>query len=74
MPDDREAMEAQRRHDLDLIRRHGAFRIFRVTFGSRRRGTVAIAPQIGRNNSKAFRQRRRDLVPHDMGLGISMQQ
>ena len=25
MPDDREAIEAQRRHDLNLIRRHGAF-------------------------------------------------
>src|SRR6185369_17351030 len=74
MPRDGEALEAEMAHEGDLVPRHGPFGIWLVVRRRRRLAAAAIAAQIRRDHGEIPRQPRRDLVPHDMGLGMAMEQ
>ena len=41
---------------------------------ARRLGAVAVATQVGGDDSVVLSERGRDLVPHDVGLRIAVQQ
>ena len=54
---------AERRHDLDLVLRHGAKGVAAVIFAAGRLFRIAVSAQIGRDDGEFLRQPRRDLVP-----------
>ena len=58
-----EAGEAERRHHLDLILRHGAERVARMILAAGRLLGIAVAAQVGAYHGELVRQPRRDLVP-----------
>jgi hypothetical protein len=61
-------------HQLDHIRRHGAFGIGGMCGIAVRGGAVAIAAQIGGNHRKMLGQFRGDPVPHHVGLWKAVKQ
>ena len=67
-------VEAERRHHLDLVLRHGAERIAGMVVAARRLFGIAIAAQIGRHHGEFPRQRRRELVPGQMRERIAVHQ
>src|SRR5262249_61728844 len=69
-----EAIETERRHDLDLILSHGAKRITRVVVAARRLFGIAVAAQVGAYDSEFFGQLRREFVPARMGERIAVHQ
>jgi hypothetical protein len=69
-----EFLETKRSHDLGLILGHGALRIGLVIVATGRLGAVAVAAQVGQHDGEAFGQGGRDLVPHDLGLRVAMEQ
>ena len=60
------ALVAKRRHDLDLILRHGAKGIAAVIVTARRLFGIAIAAQISGHHRELSRQSRSDLVPGEV--------
>ena len=70
----KEAVEAERRHHLDIVLRHRAERIVRVIRLARRLLAVAIAAQVGRHHGEFLRKARRELVPGEMRERIAVQQ
>ena len=74
MADHGEALEAQLGHDLHLVLGHGALGIGLVVGAAGRLGGAAVAAQICRHHGEAPGQGRRQLVPHDVSLGITVQQ
>ena len=74
MPGDRELVEAERRHHLDLVERQRPFRIIREIGAGRRFRAVAVAAQIGDDDGEVLGQARRHLAPHHMGLRVAVQQ
>ena len=71
---DRERLEAERRHHLDLVAGGGSFRVRRVVGVRGRFAAVAIAPEIGGDHGEPLGEPGCDLVPDDVGLGIAVQQ
>ena len=71
---DEEALEAERAHDLDLVLGHGAERVVGVVAAAARLGAVAVAAQVGRDDREVLGEPRRDLVPHDVGQRVAVQQ
>ena len=69
-----EAIEAERRHHLDLVLRHGAERIARVIVAARRLLRVAVAAQVGADDGEVLRQPRRELVPGRVRERIAVHQ
>src|SRR3954454_2267456 len=69
-----EALEPERRHDLDLVLRHGAERIAAVVVAARRLLGIAVAAQVGAHHGELLRQPRRDAVPVDVGERIAVHQ
>ena len=69
-----EPLEPERRHQRDLVGRHGAERVPGVV--GTRLGTVgvAVAAQVGRDDGVLPRQLRGDAVPHDVALREAVQQ
>src|ERR1700730_19404881 len=62
-------------HDFDLVPRHRAERIVDVVLAAvLGPDTVAVAPQIRRDDVKTLGEAPCDLVPGDMGQRIAMQQ
>ena len=74
MPDDGEMHMAERFHDLDHVAAHGALGIGLVLRIALRRGRPAIAAQIHADDAMGLGQRRREVVPHGMGLRKAVQQ
>ena len=74
MADEPEALEAELTHDRDLIGRHRALGIAAVVLARRRLGAVAIAAHVGDHDREILSEHRRHLVPHGVGLGISVEQ
>ena len=72
--DEREGVEAERAHQADLVGGHGALGVRRVVAPGGRPRRVAVATEVGGHDRVVLRERRRDEVPHDMGLGIAVQQ
>ena len=56
MPRRGKALEAELRHDLDIVRRHGAEGIIGVVLAVGRLGGIAIAPEIGAHHGEVARQ------------------
>ena len=69
-----ESVEAERRHHLDLVLRHGAERIAGMVVAAGRLFGIAVAAQIGRDHGELARQRRRELVPGQMRERIAVHQ
>ena len=69
-----EAVEAERRHHLDLVLRHGAERIAGMVVAAGRLLGIAVAAQVGRDDGEFAREPRRDLVPGQMGKRIAVHQ
>ena len=65
---------AERFHDLDHVAAHGALGIGLVLRIALRRGGPAIAAQIHADDAMGLGERRREVVPHGMGLRKAMQQ
>ena len=72
--DDREPVEAEMLHHLDLIEGHRSLRVVGVSLAVRRLAAVAVPAQVGRDHRVALRELRRDDAPRDVGLGCTMQQ
>jgi len=71
---DGEAVEAQRRHSLDLVEGEGPLRIAHVVGSGGGLGAVAVAAQIGDDDGERGGQARGELAPHQMGLRVAVQQ
>ena len=69
-----EAVEAQGRHQLDLVLGHGALAVVDVALAAGRLVRVAIAAQIGRDDGEALGEDGGNLVPGGMGLRVAVQQ
>ena len=70
----REAVEAERSHDLDLVSGHDALGVVGMIGQAMRFAAVAIAAQIGGHHGEAFSEPVRDLVPDDMRLRKPVQE
>ena len=66
------ALEAERRHHLDLVLRHGAEGIVRVVVAARRLFGIAIAAQIGGDHGEVLRQPWREFPPGQMAERIAV--
>ncbi len=66
--------EAERLHGLHHVERHGALRVVGVPGHAARLGRVAVAAQVRTHHGVVARERRRDLVPHRVRLGVAVQQ
>ena len=60
VPGDQEAVEAEGRHDLDHVLRHGALGVGRCVRVGGRLAAVAVAAQVGADDGEPLRQRRGD--------------
>jgi hypothetical protein len=69
-----EPVEAERRHHLYLVLRHGPLGVAGVVIPGRGPAAVAVAAQVGAHHREVLSQHRRHAVPHGHGLGKSMQQ
>ena len=63
LADDRETLEAEVLHDVDLVLRQRALRIIRVVGQARRLAAVAVAAQIRRDDREFLGEARRDVAP-----------
>src|SRR5712692_6327814 len=73
MSDDCEFVEAERAHHFNLIQGYCALRVIAMVLPVNRLAAVAVTSEIRHNNREEFRQARRDLVPHDMRLRITVE-
>jgi hypothetical protein len=71
---DGEALEAEVRHDRDVVVGHRALGVRLVVVGGRRLGAVAVAAQIGADDRERVRQPRRDRMPHRVRLRVAVEQ
>ncbi len=71
---DEEFFEAELLHDLDLVARHRALRIGLVIGAGLGLAAAAVAAQVRANNRVVLGEPRRDLRPHGVGLGETVQQ
>ena len=71
---DREALEAERPHDGEVVAGPRALRVRLVVCGRRRLRAVAVAAQIGGYDREIAGQLRRDRVPHDVRLRMPVQE
>jgi hypothetical protein len=69
-----EPVEAERRHQPDLVGRHGPERVPGVVRTGVGPGRVAVAAQVGRDDRVLARQLGRDPVPHHVALWEAVQQ
>ena len=69
-----EALEAERGHDLHLVLGHRSLGIVLVPHAAVRLAGLAVAAQVRKHDREALGQAGRDLVPHDVGLRIAVQQ
>ena len=74
MADNAKRLETELLHHLDLILRHGPFRVGHVLRVPRQFATVPVAPQVCSHYRKILRQTWGNLVPHGMGLRIAVEQ
>jgi len=70
---DVEAIEAQRRHHLDLVLGGGALAVVAEVVGSRL-AAVAVAAQVGCHHRVVRGQRGRHHVPHHVALRVAVEQ
>src|ERR1700761_8113615 len=74
MPDGRKALVAEPAHHLDLVRRHRPLGIVHMAIAALGLYTVTVAAQVRRNDAEPLRELRRDLVPGDVRLRMTVQQ
>ena len=70
----KEVLEAKVAHKGDLILRHGPFGVGYMVKCRRRFTALAVAAQVGGDDCKIPCQARRNRVPHNMGLRMSVQE
>ena len=71
---DGEAVVPERAHQRHLVLRHAALGVGDMALPAVRLAAVAVAAQVGRDHGEALRQRRRDLAPGHVRLGMAVQQ
>ena len=69
-----ERLETQLGHDLNLVVRRRALAVDAEVAVRCRLAAVAVSREIGRYHREPLSEPGRDLVPHDMGLRIAVQQ
>ena len=69
-----EGIEPQLLHYAHLVLGHGALGILGMLRVAGGLAAVAVTPQVGGHHGEVPRQQRRNLVPHDVGLRIPVQQ
>jgi hypothetical protein len=69
-----EALEAQRRHDVDLVLRHLALRVRAVLVIRGRTTAVPVPAEIRADDREASSERGRDPVPARVRLRIAVEQ
>src|SRR5215475_13392863 len=69
-----EAIEAECRHHLDLVLRHGSKRVGGVILAARRFFRIAVTPQVGADNGEFLSEPRRQFVPARMRERVAVQQ
>ena len=74
MARDVELFEAELLHDFELVARHRALGIGFVVGAGLGLAAAAVAAQVGANDGVVLGEPRRDLRPHRVGLGKSVQQ
>ena len=74
VPDDSEARKPQHRHEPHHVARHRGLAIGRVGGMGRRLAARSVAAQVGAHDGEVGGERRRDPVPHHMGLRKAVQQ
>src|SRR5438094_878749 len=74
MAGDGEAGEPQPPHDGDDVSRHRALGVRRVVGGRHGTAALAVAAQVRADDGEVASQPRRDLAPHEVRLGESVQQ
>ena len=67
-----ETLVAERRHDLDLVLRHGAERVAAMVRAAGRFFRVAVAAQIGGHDRELGSEARSDFVPGQMREGVAV--
>ncbi|MDT4965624.1 MAG: hypothetical protein QOJ64_361 [Acidobacteriota bacterium] len=72
--DNREVIETERPHHLNLIAGHRSLGIGVMSRIARRLVAVTITPQVRANDCKAFGKPRRNSMPTDVRLRIAVQQ
>ncbi|MBB4398140.1 hypothetical protein GGD62_007281 [Bradyrhizobium sp. ERR14] len=74
MARNRKAVEAKPCHDGHHVLCHRPFRIWRVVRAGGRTSAATISAKIGANDREVLREQRRNVSPHQMRLGKSVQQ
>jgi hypothetical protein len=69
-----ELVEAELAHDQRLVPRHRALGVGLMGRAARRLAAVAIAAQVGEDDRMILGEDRGDVVPHDVGLRVAVQQ
>jgi hypothetical protein len=67
-------LKAKMSHKSNLVQSHDAFRVWHVIGRGGRFAALSIAAQVCSDDREIPGKRRRDMVPHDMRLGMSMQE
>jgi hypothetical protein len=74
MSDYGEPVVPERAHHFDLVACNLAHAVRRVIRCARRRAAASKAAEVGCDHGKAFRESRRDPMPHVVCLGYAVQQ
>jgi hypothetical protein len=74
VPGEPEALEAERRHRPDHVGRARALAVGGVLRVRGRLAAVAVAAEVRADHGVAPGQRRRDAMPHDVGLRVAVQE
>jgi hypothetical protein len=72
--DDGELVEAELAHHQRLVPGHRALRVGLVGRAARRLAAVAVTTQVGEDNRMILGEDRGDVMPHDVGLRVAVQQ
>src|SRR5690242_101732 len=69
-----ELAEPELRHHVDLVLSHHSLRVRDVVFTFGRLAAISVPAKIRNDESEIVGKLRRNLVPHDMSLGIAVEQ
>jgi hypothetical protein len=74
VPHHGELVESEFAHHQHLVPRHRALRVRLMIVAARGLAAVAVAAKVGEDYGVMFGEYRRDVMPHDVGLRVAVQQ
>ena len=69
-----ELVEAELAHDEDLVAGHRALGVRLVVMAARGLAAVAVAAQVGEDYGVVFGEDGGDVMPHDVGLRVTVEE